>query len=340
VAPVVVPAETYRSALRRVRALDREVRLDPPVTLGVSTEWFTLSAFRDGDWTAAHRYADYERAEFGVSQRLVTRWLDVLLEHVIREGHAGAAERAQLVVAAPRKAAGGIDGLAALAATSLHGAIDARDENAFEVAQEALRAAHITANDLSVQWIQDLLTLIAESEGEDAVEQVMAVCYVRIWKERYGPWFGLTARERLALSSEGMRSHYGGPGRRGDFTIDETDDAFIMTFDPCGTGGVLRRGDPARDQEPYVTAGERGTNKIVHPWSFGMVGVPWYCTHCPMLLEYFPLRDFGRPIRPVVFDPDPRGPTRWVVTKDVSQGPTGQPTQAGTNSGLDPRWRS
>jgi hypothetical protein len=322
-APVVVPFDVYREAIQPLPVIGRDLRLDPPSTQGVSTEWFTLSAFRDGHRALAGTYVDHERAEFAIALGMMTRWLDDLLAHVTETWAADPPIPGDLILGTPgRLQWPEVDRMASLASTQLHDAIEGGDERAFHAAQTAVRTAHVVINDLLVRWIHDLLTAIAEREGEDAVEEVMEVSYRKIWKDRYRSWFDLTGHQRLALSAEGMRSHYPGPGRRGDFGVEETNDTYVMVFDPCGTGGVLRRGDATTGRPAAVGLEGRGTTRRPHAWSFGLTGVPWYCTHCPMLLEYFPIRDFGRPIRPVLFDPDPGKPTRWIVPKET------QPTDA------------
>lgn len=142
--------------------------------------------------------------------------------------------------------------------------------------------------------------------------------YKNIWEKRYELWFELTGHERLALSSEGMRAHYGGPGRFGDFTVQEHPDKFVMRFDPCGTGQVMRRGDDERDAESYLPVIELGRTKSPQDWSQGVEGMPYYCAHCPALMEYLPKESFGTELRPVFFDLDPRTPCTWAVPKPES----------------------
>lgn len=314
--PVQVPPDVYRGALRTVGPVGRVLRMDPPPWQGTSTEWFTQSAFRAGDLGHAHDYADYERAEYRVIyDSVLTGWLADVVEYV-SEAPWSLGQAMDRLLRMPREELWPrFERLADVALVVLHRTIDLGDEDSFEASQASLREVHTASNDLCVRWIQDLFTSLADHEGEEAVERVMQVSYERIWKNRYDAWFRLDPHERLALSSEGMRAHYGGPGRRGDFEVTETDDAYVMAFDPCGTGGVLRRENDLRDGAYFDD--DRGVNVTEQPWSWGLTGVPWYCAHCPMLMEMFPLRDRGTVIRPVEFDPDPWGQTRWLVPKQI-----------------------
>ena len=55
---------------------------------------------------------------------------------------------------------------------------------------------------------------------------------------------GKRALETLMLvACEAMRGHLVGPERTGDFELIETEDRYILRFDPCGSGGRTIRGD-------------------------------------------------------------------------------------------------
>jgi hypothetical protein len=206
--------------------------------------------------------------------------------------------------------------LAEQAVADLEAAIGNMNAALFDSAQRQLREVHIASNDLTVRLVQDLLTEIQATGGDEAVLEAHELSYQRIWKPRYEAWFELTGHERLALSCEGMRVHYGGPGRYGDFLVVEREGDYLMRFDPCGTGQVMRRGDSERDPEPYIGPGPEGRARTAAPWNQNTAGMPLYCAHCPILLEYFPMRDFAAVLRPVLFDADPMRPCGWVVPKD------------------------
>jgi hypothetical protein len=307
--PVRIPSSVYLDAVEFLPALNRNVRMDSPATQGVSTEWFTRSAFLDGDYESAHAYADLERAEWLVVDALFEQWLADLFAFLDRHlPHEVGRPQARRVPAQVLWVTLRDQGQQALAA--LHRAIDSQRDDGFDIAQTALRHVHIASNDLYVEWIQDLLTLAAEALGDNAVEEATRVTYESTWKQRYEAWFELSGPERVALTCGGMRAHYGGQGRRGDFQVEEFPDRYVLTFDPCGSGGVLRR-TAANGSTVDVVAG----NRFPQEWSWGLSGVPWYCSHCPMLLEQFPLETFGSVIRPTEFSPDPNDPTRWIIYK-------------------------
>ncbi|MCB0229316.1 MAG: hypothetical protein KDH90_09335, partial [Anaerolineae bacterium] len=61
-----------------------------------------------------------------------------------------------------------------------------------------------------------------------------------------------TPHEKLALTVEGMRGgHFSGERRRGDVTVRDDGDRLVMVMELCGSGGVLRRGDPETGRPPH-----------------------------------------------------------------------------------------
>ncbi len=131
---------------------------------------------------------------------------------------------------------------------------------------------------------ETLITRIA-SFGEEEVEKV--------WRE--GGWYA-KARKWLSLIGgveeslqrwvEIQRAH------KGELTITEEPDKYVVRCDPCGTGGRVRRTRSV------------GTLKKAYPWSWSQSGVPVYCTHCCTYFEIFPIELRGYPI--AVFLPGDR----------------------------------
>jgi hypothetical protein len=312
---VRVPEAVYATALRHSERLGREIRLDPPEWQGTSSSWFMRSAFDDGNVDLALRFARYERAEYRrLAETVLGGWLRDLCEVVCDADWSGS--EPEVLLRMVREQLGPrLEALADLALEGLVTAIDAGDGDWLESAYRQMREVQICSNDLSVRFIQDVLDAIGNQRGDEAVVEALDVSYQRIWKARYETWAALTGHERLALSCEGMRTHYAGPGRTGDFSIVDLGDSYEMSFDPCGTGQVMRRGDDPREPVVYLADPGRGRVRTPAAWNQETVGMPHYCAHCPVLLEHFPLRDLGHILRPVLFDLDPNRPCRWLVPK-------------------------
>ena len=90
----------------------------------------------------------------------------------------------------------------------------------------------------------------------------------------------------------------------GNCTITEEPERFVITSDPCGSGGILRR---SRDV---------GVTKKAHPWSWSKSGVPYYCTHCCLRWEIIPIELRGYPIAITVPGEKPEDPcVRFLYKK-------------------------
>jgi hypothetical protein len=171
-------------------------------------------------------------------------------------------------------------------------------------------------HDVLVAWIQDLLTHIAQTWGEEAVLDSILETHQSIWGDRYVRWDEMTPHEKLALTVEGMRGgHFSGDGRRGDMTLIDQGDRYKMVMELCGSGGVLRRGDPETGRPPHPV-GEHGVNIEPHLWTWGKTGIHWYCSHCCIAMEWLPGRKRGHPLRPLDHVTKPDGPCTWYVYKD------------------------
>jgi hypothetical protein len=131
---------------------------------------------------------------------------------------------------------------------------------------------------------------------------------------RYEKWDQMTPWEKVALTVEGMRGHLSGQSRKGDVMVREEEDRYVIAFDPCGTGGVLRRGDPETGRSPYATD---GVNKESHEWIWeNKTGVHWYCSHCAIAMEWLPGNQRGYVFRPLDHTLDHQAPCVWYVYKD------------------------
>ena len=85
--------------------------------------------------------------------------------------------------------------------------------------------------------------------------------------------------DNLYMFTEYQRSHFS------DFTVVEEPDRYVVTYDPCGSGGrLMRTKNVARTKKAY-------------PWSWGESGVPYYCLHCCVAWETIPIELRGYPIR-------------------------------------------
>lgn len=290
----------------------RRIRQDPPTQLGVPSQDLAVLALRRGDRDDAVALAEYMVEEYRTLHNTVLNgWLNGLLTYALPR--LGADQMAE-AMRVPRKHVW--DAFLAVAEGIRDEALAAIRDG--DVDRTALLLDHVrrvlkTINDEVVRYIQDILTALDQAYGEDEPVKAQRGPYEAIWRERYGHWEDFSPEERLQLTCEGMRPHFGGPTRHGEFDVIDEGDRYHLVFNPCGTGGVLRRGDPETGIAPWPTG---GVNRTPKPYTWGKTGVPWYCTHCCLYLEHWAAEDFGWPIRPVLYHSDPSGPTTsWLIYK-------------------------
>lgn len=203
--------------------------------------------------------------------------------------------------------------------------------HALEAMKEVWRQTH----DRDVDHTYGLMSAVQDRFGADGIAEMYQDLLLPLFAWRYSkfdidnhPWDeGLETL--MLVSCEAMRGHLTGPQRTGDFELTELEDRFVLSFDPCGSGGRTLRGDaiegtPARMEEPY------GWGVTTEPASFNHFrpGTCLYCAHCVILMEEMPIDRFGYPVR--VVDPPRYGETepdgspqkcRWSMFKDPTQTP-------------------
>ncbi|MFC2006339.1 hypothetical protein ACFLVG_05265 [Chloroflexota bacterium] len=143
----------------------------------------------------------------------------------------------------------------------------------------------VRSTEMSV--INFLINYIADKYGEDEVGKA--------WREDETLGEGirvvdsltvLNAEDRVRRVAEGQRGHHCGRTGIGDLTISEEADRYVITTDPCGGGGRWKR-----DHERL------SLTKKAHPWSWGKVGVTYWCTHCCIWYEIMSIERLGYPVK-------------------------------------------
>ena len=122
----------------------------------------------------------------------------------------------------------------------------------------------------------------------------------------------LTPVDLAAFLAEHLRSHFSGPERKGQTQVIEDDKKIRLIFDPCGSGGALRR----RLKNDVVNLKEKhqlGWNKCNE--------VNLYCSHCA-LNEKKSIDMFGYPKLVVEFQADENKPCGWTLYKNPDDVPS------------------
>ena len=294
--------------------LGRVLRMDDISTIGVSTYAMLESAVRDGRKEEALVLADYYLQELRIMHNILMTWVQDIMRFLLKRDTDAENTMAQTISGVICKVWWDFEfGIAPL--NTLKTAIDGSETERALAALERLWLEFKIPHDVFVAWINEMFNYLAQQTERQVLESILET-HQSIWGDRYATWDTMTAWEKVALTVEGMRGHLSGASRKGDVLVSEEDDRFVIAFDPCGTGGVLRRGDPENGRAPYKTA---GMNEEPHEWTWGKVGVHWYCSHCAIAMEWLPGRKRGHPFRPLDHNLDHSAPCVWYVYKDETQ---------------------
>jgi hypothetical protein len=183
---------------------------------------------------------------------------------------------------------------------------------------DAARKRWCTAHDRACDWIYGLLDVAFRQLGEEVIggmwDAIMSDFYATrdAYSPAVRPW-GDSLPVLLEDAVAALRGHLSGQARMGEVDVIEESDRWVVSFDPCGSGGRTYRPDAtsdgiARMEPPYSFA----VTTRAHDWAWRQEGVCLYCVHCCQLQERIPIQRFGIPLR--VIDP----PT-WPESRNGGQ---------------------
>ena len=297
--------------------IGRELRLDDIDTIGTSSQTLAEEAILAGRNEEAITIINYFLREMQIMHGILSTWIQDIVRYIMEKS--GAQPGMDVAGAAAITRVLGTVELGIAPRDRCLKAIQSGDQQAAIDWLDKMRLEFKNPHEILVAWVQDLLTYCATTWGEDAVLETILHTHQSIWGDRYAAWDQMSPWEKVALTVEGMRGgHFSGARRRGDVQVSEEDDRFVISFDPCGSGGVLRRGDPETGRAPYPIA-EHGVNQEPHLWTWQKTGVHWYCAHCAIAMEWLPGRKRGHPLRPLDHTLDHNAPCVWYVYKDEKQ---------------------
>jgi len=172
-----------------------------------------------------------------------------------------------------------------------------------------------------------LVSFIQEKFGEEYVGEAWTKTLEKGWKRETEAIVDADRRKVVEGLAATWRAHStSGIGKLpGAFTVEEDDEKFTFTMNPCGSGQRFWRLGLYEGPDGY------GVTKEPHDWSYGRTGFPLYCTHCALQNEMLPIKWYGLPLYPE--DPPEdfdRDPCVWYWYKD----PEDVPEEYWTRHGL------
>ena len=218
-------------------------------------------------------------------------------------------------------------------------ACGAGDARAACAALDRARTLWLDTHDRGCDLVYGMLDLVVRHLGEHRIgplwDELMAPMYETydVYDTATHPW-PRSMHRLILIAALSLRGHLSGPGRMGAIEITEEVERWVLSFDPCGSGGRTYRDDDAQGPRmlpPYDFA----VTTEAHDWAWGKKGVCVYCVHCCQLNQRMPIRRFGYPTR--VIDPPTwpearrGGVCRWSVYKD----PALVPDEAYTSVGYE-----
>lgn len=305
--------------------LGRSVRTGSLEQLAEGTYPRLMRAIAEGRSVEAAELSDFFVVEARVCFDIYTQWTRDALRYLVHHG----LDEAELTVALSRinglVLSGRPEGLAerdhtfarieSLAKTAGQG-----DAQAARSLWDLWRHLH----DADVDRLTGLFDIVVRRFGEAAIGDMYENWLIGEWFEKRYVRFDISRQPweeafdlLVYLTFESMHGHLAGPGREGSITFEELEDRIVFTFDPCGSGGRLVRGEPKdstppRDEPPYGFA----VLQEAHNFTGGKKGICTYCAHCCILTEKLPIERFGYPVRVVdpPLAPDGRNnPCRWTI---------------------------
>lgn len=156
-------------------------------------------------------------------------------------------------------------------------------------------------------------TTVLQESGEEIALNVCNGSIARnpMWNGMWELTKTLTPTDLAAFLAEHLRFHFSGAGRGGQAKIVEDDKKIRLIFDPCGSGGALRR----RLKDDVVNLQDK------HQLGWNKCGeVNLYCSHCA-LNEKKSIDMFGYPKLVVEFEADENKPCGWTMYKNAEDVP-------------------
>lgn len=300
--------------LAHSETIGRVLRLDDIDVIGVSSQTLAEEAIAEGRLPLAADLIRYDHTEMRIMHNIMRTWVQDTIRYIVVKS--GSSDHPATSAAAGIMRTFDLYPFGEAERDHAVAALEKGDTKDALFWLERMRLAFLNVHDVLVAWMQNLLSFIASEYQEPAVLETILHTHQDIWGDRYAAWDRMTPWEKVALTVEGMRGgHFSGMQRRGDVIVEDQGDRFMVAFDPCGSGGVLRRGDPETGRGPIDIA-LHGVNEESHLWTWQKTGVHWYCSHCAIAMEWLPGRQRKYLLRPLDHTLDHSAPCPWYIYKE------------------------
>ena len=158
-------------------------------------------------------------------------------------------------------------------------------------------------HDLYRDWLTHTFSVVDRRFGDEALSEVLEETVKGFTDRHTDRYEGKSLKRRIQIMMAGLRGHLQ------PIKIEEDDEKFTLTIDPCGSGGCQIQAGMYEGPEAFVKV------KGPYPWTFNRTDFPVYCAHC-FYQNKFPLvpgDDVSCKIVPA--DPPGRAPCKFYLYK-------------------------
>ncbi|MCK5571877.1 MAG: hypothetical protein KAJ12_03920 [Bacteroidetes bacterium] len=210
---------------------------------------------------------------------------------------------------------------ATVGGSTLKRAYEAIDRGDIEGAKRIVEYARLewqVVHDMYVNWSWSFFTYIAQNYGEEELEKAYRGILGSYYRSRYDKVMASDVKTQLQLTVEGLRGHLMGDRRQGEIDVVEEEDRYVLTLDPCGSGGVARqRVESGNEQNPELF----GYSSQPQGWTWGKEKVCHYCGHCAFVNEILAIENYGHPMRVTEYPDNADDACVWYIYKSPAKIP-------------------
>ncbi len=182
---------------------------------------------------------------------------------------------------------------------------------------QAMKYEWLPLHDMFAEASAATAAFIVDKLGEEALYDMNRFVMEKSWRRNVEMMAKVDPRKIVLNTINIWKAHScSGVGTTpGKFTVQEDDEKFTFTMDPCGSAGRMWRNGFFGPPKNY------GVTSKAYPWSFNIKGLPYYCVHCSLMNELLPIEWVGYPVSPMDPPKKAEDPCVMYYYKDPKQIP-------------------
>ena len=150
----------------------------------------------------------------------------------------------------------------------LESSIEAGDMETAKKLSQRMYSEFLAMHDLYRDWVTDILTFIGKRYGEEVLYEALKETVGGYTARLSSRYTNKPIRRKMKILVAGLRGHLQ------PFKIEEDDEKFIITPQPCGSGGRLIKEGGYGPPYHFLKI------EKPQPMTFNRSNFPVYCAHC------------------------------------------------------------